>query len=323
MASGEKVEKVNMNIQGVQLSNSSLIKYSTLETQLLMVLELLADHSGQFEVTKKAISRLENNITHLQSQITRNKEEIETTNKTVATLDQYVKHAESTLQTSIAGVKEHVARVEATTELLSGRITDLADDVKPRLAKVEETLQNQAAELDRKFAAVYEVVDANKQDADEKISELDSRQKQARAKLDNLEQRFDEADIDGLRQTVNEIEVKMTAVDQRVTEGERRTTVLEEKTDDLGAQIKVVRNDLKHAVEVTIPKTYATIDEVEELRRRMMEVVTKKELEERLDDLHALINTFVFSELGKQRQDIMHKISVVQVDVREARVREE
>ena len=36
-----------------------------------------------------------------------------------------------------------------------------------------------------------------------------------------------------------------------------------------------------------------------------MEVVTKTELNERLDDLHALINTFVFSELGKQRQEIM------------------
>jgi hypothetical protein len=84
----------------------------------------------------------------------------------------------------------------------------------------------------------------------------------------------------------------------------------------------VVRNDLKHAVEVTIPKTYATIEEVEIIKKRMLEVVTKKELNERLDDLHAMISTFVFGELGKQRQEIMQKISVVQVHFRGTRVGE-
>ena len=108
----------------------------------------------------------------------------------------------------------------------------------------------------------------------------------------------------------------MIHFDKRLTEDEHRTSALEEKTVDLGSQIKMVRNDLKHAVEVTIPKTYATIEEVEIIRKRMMEVVTKKELNERLDDLHAMISTFVFGELGKQRQEIMQKISVVQVHFR-------
>jgi hypothetical protein len=50
--------------------------------------------------------------------------------------------------------------------------------------------------------------------------------------------------------------------------------------------------------------------------------VTKKELNERLDDLHAMISTLVFGELGKQRQEIMQKISVVQVHFRGTRVGE-
>ena len=315
-------ENVSMNILGVQLSNSSLIKYSALEGQLALVLELLADHSGQFEVTKKAISKLENNISHLQSQITRNKEEIESTIKTVANLDQYVKRSESALQTSIAEVKKDVAGLTKATDVLSGRITDLANDVQPRLASVEQKLESQAAELDRKFEAVYTVVEENKKDADRKISDLESRQRQNRAKIETLEKRFDDADIEGLRNSVNELEVKMIHFDKRLTEGEQRTNALEEKTVELGSQIKVVRNDLKHAVEVTIPKTYATIEEVEIIRKRMLEVVTKKELNERLDDLHAMISTFVFGELGKQRQEIMQKISVVQVHFRGTRVGE-
>lgn len=309
-SSNNKDESVT--VLGVQLNNANLVQSSTLETQLLMVLELLADHSAQFEVTKKAISGLERNVTGLQSSVKQTKEELAKTNEEVARVDRDIRQAETRLQASIDTVKKDVDRVSSLTTQLSDRITALADDVKPRLQKVEEDFQNFQADLDQKFSELYQIVETNKQDADAKIEGLDARQKATRAGLMELERRFNEADIDGLRLAVSELDARVYGIAQRVDEGEKRTTALEECTQDLNGQIKDVRNNLNHQIQVVLPKTYATKEQFEELSRMMKEVVTKKELEERLDDLHALINTFVFGELGKQRQEIYHKITVVQ-----------
>jgi len=303
---------VNVTVQGVQLNNANMVQSTALETQLLMVLELLADHSGQFEVTKKAIAALERNVTVLQSTVKETKDELEKTNEEVARVDKNVEQVETRLKASIHDVKQDVDRVAAVTKQLSERITALSDDLQPRLKKVEEDFLNFQSDLDEKFADVYQLVEENKKDTEEKIEVLDTRQKAARAQLIELERRFNEADIDGLRVLVNDLEAKTQIVIQRMDEGEKRTKALEEYTQDLNGQIKNVRNDLKHQVEVLLPKTYATREQFEELAKKMNEVVTKKELEEKLDDLHALINTFVFSELGKQRQEIYHKITVVQ-----------
>lgn len=303
---------MSVNIQGVQLNNANLVQSSSLEAQLLMVLEILADHSSQFEVTRKAISTLERNVTGLQSSVKQTKEELAKTNQEVARVDRDVKQAETRLQASINNVKQDVDRVASITTQLSERITALADDVQPRLKKVEEDFQNFQADLDQKFSEVYQIIETNKKDADDKIEGLDTRQKATRVQLMELERRFNEADIDGLRLAVNELDTRVQGIALRVDDGEKRTKALEECTEDLTVQIKDVRNNLKHQIEVVLPKTYATKEQFEELSRMMKEVVTKKELDERLDDLHALINTFVFSELGKQREEIYHKITVVQ-----------
>jgi uncharacterized protein YoxC len=84
------------------------------------------------------------------------------------------------------------------------------------------------------------------------------------------------------------------------------------KTEDLDGKINDVRNSLEHAIDVEIPKTYATKEQVAILEKLISESVTKKELAEKLEELHTIINTFVFSELGKQRTEIFHKISTVQ-----------
>ena len=303
---------VSMNIQGVHLTNANLIQSNWLENQMLMVLELLADHAGQIEGSKKAIVKIESNVTGLQGALKQTRDDLQKTNDEVAKVDTYVKRAESKLENSISAVKKDVDRVAATTAQLSERLTGLENDVQPRLAKVEETLRNQAAELEKKISAIYTVIEENKLEADEKISDLDTRQKNTRFKLDDLERRFNEADIDGLRSQINELDVKVVGLGAQVDENEKRTEVLEETTEVLGGQIKAARNDLKQALEVTLPKTYATKEDVQVLKDLMREVVTKKELAEKLDDLHALINTFVFGELGKQRQEIYQKISVVQ-----------
>ena len=66
---------------------------------------------------------------------------------------------------------------------LTTRLDNLENDVKPRLTKIEEHLKNQAEELDKKFAEVYKVVETNRKETEEKITDLDQRQKQTRSQV--------------------------------------------------------------------------------------------------------------------------------------------
>ena len=60
-----------------------------------------------------------------------------------------------------------------------------------------------------------------------------------------------------------------------------------------------MRNNLTQALEVELPKTYATKKEVDQLAQLMLEVVTRKELLDKLEETQQKINLFIFQELGQ------------------------
>ena len=60
-----------------------------------------------------------------------------------------------------------------------------------------------------------------------------------------------------------------------------------------------MRNSLTQALEVELPKTYATKKEVDQLAQLMLEVVTRKELLDKLEETQQKINLFIFQELGQ------------------------
>lgn len=67
----------------------------------------------------------------------------------------------------------------------------------------------------------------------------------------------------------------------------------------LYAVVLQMRNNLTQALEVELPKTYATKKEVDQLAQLMLEVVTRKELLDKLEETQQKINLFIFQELGQ------------------------
>jgi len=272
----------SITLHGVTASTDGLIKTDNLQVQLAMILEVVSDLAAKSRQIDESISQLQQK--QGQQQI-----EMRAMRKDVDRMDDTMLKMETTLTKRINGLEKDLQTACEEHEQLKARV----DEHQPRIERLETRVQ----ENDVRFTKAL-----TRHEAD--IDLLQTEQKKQGSGLSDLKARFEAADIDGLRDKVMKIHSVLEGHTEKL-EGHQKSL------DGLGKKL----GDLEENVNGIVPfckSTFATIKTVEQIQARLAQFATKTYMDEKQQEFHEHIQTFVEEELQEDRMEIYDKMGVLE-----------
>eukprot|EP00283_Hemiselmis_rufescens_P026381 CAMPEP_0173467892 /NCGR_PEP_ID=MMETSP1357-20121228/75886_1 /TAXON_ID=77926 /ORGANISM="Hemiselmis rufescens, Strain PCC563" /LENGTH=147 /DNA_ID=CAMNT_0014436063 /DNA_START=44 /DNA_END=484 /DNA_ORIENTATION=+ len=127
-------KSMQVNLYGVQLNNKNLLSEETLDQQIVMMLEILADYNNRFDVMNKAIVE--------------NKDEF---NRKIADTNEKVNKMQGQIKRTVeevAAVRKEVEGIDQSLRRLDNRVTQMKHETDDKINTLNEGLREVVARVD-------------------------------------------------------------------------------------------------------------------------------------------------------------------------------